>query len=340
VHPKRQKLWEEIGEWQEDFENRLVKAIGDRKLPGKNIVSIDSLEREDMQLIFDCARLFKEFIVKPDKKINLLKGMSQINFFFESSTRTRVSFELAGKNLSIDTINVSGGGSSTVEKKGETLNDVARTLNAMHADIIILRHAKAGSPGMIADQIKAPVISAGDGWHEHPTQALLDLYTMLEKRGQIEGLKVAIVGDIKHSRVAGSLIRALNKFGVEPNVVGPPTLMPYGLDKVFKCRVFHNMEEAVKGVDVIYALRIQLERAAGGDIPSVREYSKSYCVNEPRLALAKFDAIVMHPGPINREVDLKTEVMESERSAVEAQVENGFAVRLALLYLLLGGERR
>ncbi len=339
MHPKRKKLWEEIAAWQEQFENRLIKTIGKRKLPTKNIVSIEDLSKEDMQLIFDCARLFKEFIVKPDKKINLLKGMSQINFFFESSTRTRVSFELAGKHLSVDTINVTGS-ASTIEKKGETLNDVARTLNAMHADIIILRHARAGSPGMIADQISAPVINAGDGWHEHPTQALLDLYTMLDKRGQISGLKVAIVGDIKHSRVAGSLIRALNCFGVEPNVAGPPTLIPYGLEKVFKCRVFHNIEKAVKGVDVIYALRIQLERAAGGDIPSVREYSKCYCINLERLAMAKFDAIVMHPGPINREIDLKTEVMESDKSAVEDQVENGFAVRLALLYLMLGGERR
>lgn len=339
MHPKRKKLWEEIAAWQEDFENRLVEVIGKRKLPGKNIVSVEDLSKDDMQLVFDCARLFKEFIVKPDKKINLLKGMSQINFFFESSTRTRVSFELAGKHLSIDTINVTGS-ASTIEKKGETLNDVARTLNAMHADIIILRHARAGSPQMIAGQIKVPVINAGDGWHQHPTQALLDLYTMLDKRGQISGLKVAIVGDIKHSRVAGSLIRALNKFGVEPRLAGPPTLMPFGIEKVFKCRVFHNIEEAIKGVDVIYALRIQLERAAGGDIPSVREYSKCYCINLERLAMAKFDAIVMHPGPINREIDLKTEVMESDRSAVEDQVENGFAVRLALLYLLLGGERR
>ncbi len=339
MHPKRKKLWEEIGAWQEDFENRLTKTIGKRKLPGKNIVSIDDLSTDDMQLVFDCAKLFKEFVIKPDKKINLLKGMSQINFFFEPSTRTRVSFELAGKHLSIDTINVTGS-ASTIEKKGETLNDVARTLNSMHADMMILRHARAGSPQMIANQITSPVINAGDGWHEHPTQALLDLYTMLEKRGQISGLKVAIVGDIKHSRVAGSLIRALNKFGVEPRIAGPPTLIPFGLEKVFKCSVFHDIDEAVKGVDVIYALRIQLERAAGADIPSVREYSKSFCINPKRLALAKFDAIVMHLGPINREIDLRTEVMESDRSAVESQVENGFAVRLALLYLLLGGERR
>ena len=283
MHPKRKRLWEEISEWQEDFENRLTDTIGKRELSSKNVVSIDDLSVEDMGLIFDCAKLFKEFIVKPDKKINLLKGMCQINFFFEGSTRTRISFELAGKHLSTDTINVSGSGSS-MQKKGETLNDTARTLNAMHADIIILRHGKAGSPGMVADQIKVPVINAGDGWHEHPTQAMLDLFTMLEKKGKIPGLKVVIVGDIKHSRVAGSLIRALNKFGVEPRIAGPTTLIPYGLEKVFKCKVFHNLEEAIKGVDVVYALRIQLERAAGGDIPSVREYSKCFCVN-PTLVM-------------------------------------------------------
>jgi aspartate carbamoyltransferase catalytic subunit len=338
LHPKRAELWKEIGDWQEEFENRLTRAIGSRGLKSKNLVSIDGLSVGEMELVFDCAKLFKEFIVKPDKKFNLLKGMSQINFFFESSTRTRVSFELAGKHLSIDTINVTGGG--TIEKKNETLNDVARTLNAMHADLIVLRHAKAGSPGMIAGQINAPVINAGDGWHEHPTQALLDLFTIKEKKGKIKGLKVVIVGDIKHSRVAGSLIRALNKFGVEPKIAGPPTLIPAGLEKVFKCKVYHNLEEAIKGADVVYALRIQLERAAGADIPSVREYSKCFCINPERLALAKPDAIVMHPGPINREVDLRTEVMEGPQSAVEDQVENGFALRIGLIYLMLGGERR
>jgi len=339
VHPKRQKLWQDVAIWQDDFEKRLIDLIGERKLSVKNVVSIEDLSLEDIELIFDCTNLFKEFIVKPDRKINLLKGMSQINFFFESSTRTRVSFELAGKNLSIDTINVSGSG-STMQKKKESLNDVVRTLDSMHANIIILRHARAGSPAMIADQIKAPVISAGDGWHEHPTQALLDIYTMQAKKGAMERQKVVIVGDVKHSRVAGSLIRGLNMFGVEPRIAGPPTLMPHGLEKVFKCKVYHNLEKAIKDVDIVYALRIQLERAAGADIPSVREYSKCFCITPDRLALAKQDAIVMHPGPINREIDLRTEVMEGPQSVVEEQVENGFALRLALLYLLLGGERR
>ena len=339
MEPRRKKLWDEVAKWQEEFEHRLVKTIGKRKLSTDKIVGIEELKKEDMELIFDVAKLFKEFIIKPDKKINLLKGMSQINFFFEGSTRTRVSFELAGKHLSIDTINVSGSGSS-MEKKKETLNDTARTLNQMHANVIILRHAGAGTPHMIAKQISCPVINAGDGCHEHPTQAFLDLFTMLEEKGKIAGLKVAIIGDILHGRVAGSLIRALNMFGAEVRVIGPPTLMPYGIDKVFDVKVFSTMEEGLKDVDVVYALRIQLERAAAAFIPTVREYSKTYCVNPARLALAKPDAIVMHPGPINREIDLRTEVMESKQSKVEAQVENGFAVRLGLLYLLLRGDNR
>ncbi|MCX6798513.1 MAG: aspartate carbamoyltransferase catalytic subunit [Candidatus Diapherotrites archaeon] len=339
MHPNRKKLQDEMAKWQDDFEKRLTDCIGKRKLRSKNVISIDDLSKEEMDLIFDCTKLFKEFIVKPDRKMGLLKGTSQVNFFFEDSTRTRSSFELAGKHLGIDTINISKGGSS-MDKKGETLNDTARTLDKMHADVIILRHSKAGTPQMIADQIKAAVISGGDGWHEHPTQALLDLYTILDKKGKISGNKVVIVGDIKHSRVAGSLIRALNKYDIEPRIAGPPTLIPFGLEKVFKCKVFYSLEEAIKGVDVIYALRIQLERAAGAEIPTVREYSKTYCINPARLAMAKPDAIVMHPGPINREVDLRTEVMDGPQSAVEDQVENGFACRLALLYLLLGGDRR
>lgn len=339
MHPKRQKLWDEIGKWQEEFEAKLTECIGGRKLPSNNIISIEDYSAQQLEMIFECTRMFKEFVIKPDKKINLLKGMSQVNFFFEDSTRTRLSFELAGKHMSVDTVNVSGKGSS-MDKKGETLNDTARTLNAMHADVIILRHGKAGTPQMIAKQINIPVINGGDGWHEHPTQAMLDLYTMWEKKGKVKGLNVVIVGDIKHSRVAGSLIRALNIFGVEPRIAGPPTLIPFGLEKVFKCKVSYNLDEAIKGVDVVYALRIQLERAAGAEIPTVREYSKCYCINPARLKLAKPDAIVMHPGPINREVDLKTEVMESKQSVVEEQVENGFALRLALLYLVLGGERR
>jgi aspartate carbamoyltransferase catalytic subunit len=265
--------------------------------------------------------------------------MSQINFFFETSTRTKVSFDLAGKHLGIDTIGVSKSGSS-MEKKGETLNDTARTLDRMHADVIVLRHAKAGTPGQIASQIKAPVINGGDGWHDHPTQGLLDLYTMLEKKGTIKGLKVALVGDILHSRVAGALIRGLNKYGVKIRLCGPPTMIPYGVEKVFNCEVFHNVEEAVKDVDVIYSLRVQLERAASAYIPTIREYSKTYCINPARLKLAKPDAIVMHAGPVNREIDIRTEVLEGPQCVMEEQVENGFAVRLALLYLLLGEKRR
>lgn len=336
---KRRTIWKQIAQKHDKFERAVIEEIAGRKLSTDNIVSIEELTKEDLDLIFDVAAYFKEFVNWNDKKISLLKGMSQINFFFEDSTRTKVSFDLAGKHLGMDTIGVSKSGSS-MSKKGETLNDTARTLDRMHTDVIILRHAQAGTPQMIADQIKCPVISGGDGWHEHPTQCMLDLYTILEQKGKIEGLEVVIVGDILHSRVAGSLIRGLNKFGVKPRVCGPPTMIPVGIEEVFDCKVYHNMEEAVKGVDVIYTLRVQLERAAAAFIPSIREYSKTYCVNPERLKLAKPDAIVMHPGPVNREVDIRTEVLESGQCVVEDQVENGFATRLSLLYLLLGESRR
>ncbi len=336
---KRRELWKSIAQKHDRFERAVIKEIGGRKLSTKNIVSIDDLTNADIDLILDVARYFKEFIKWNDKKISLLKGLSQINFFFEDSTRTRSSFELAGKHLGMDTINISKSGSS-MEKKGETLNDTARVLDRMHADVIIFRHSKAGTPKMIANQVKAAVISGGDGCNEHPTQALLDLFTMKEKKGKVKGLKVVIVGDISHSRVAGSLIRILNKYGAEVRLCGPPTLIPYGIEKVFNCKVYHSLEEAIKGVDVVYALRIQLERAAAAFIPTTREYSKTYCINPARLKLAKPDAIVMHPGPVNRELDIRTEVLEGEQCVVEEQVENGFALRLALLYLLLGEARR
>ncbi|MBW2977714.1 aspartate carbamoyltransferase catalytic subunit [Candidatus Woesearchaeota archaeon] len=312
---------------------------GGKELSTKNIVSIDELSKEDIELIFRVAYPFKkEFIQRPNKKIPMLKGKFQVNFFFEDSTRTRISFEIAGKHLNADTVNVTGS-SISMAKKGETLMDTARTLNAMNADIIILRHGCAGTPQMIAKEINCPVINAGDGWHEHPTQCLLDLYTIDEAKGGIKGIKLVLVGDILHSRVAGSLLRGLKKMeAAEVRVCGPPTMIPKGLEEEFGCKVYHDLDEAIKGVDVIYALRVQLERAAAAFIPTVREYSKKYVINPDRLKLAKPDAIVMHPGPINREVDLRTEVMEGPQSRVEEQVTNGFCVRLALLYLLVKGE--
>ncbi len=312
------------------------QTISERKLSGRNVLSIDDLTDQDIELIFETACLFKKVVIEEvgKKKLDLLKGFSIINFFCEDSTRTRSSFELAGKHLGADTINVSGD-SSSMKKKGETLNDTARTLDKLHADCIIIRDKHALAPAMIAREVKAPVINAGDGWHEHPTQGLLDAFTMLEEFGSLQGKTIAIVGDFVHSRVAGSLVRIAKRLGMNIRVVAPPPLIPVGVEQVFGAKVFHSMEEGIKDVDVAYILRIQLERAAAAYIPTVRDYSKLYCMNRGRLPLLNKNAIVMHAGPINREVDISTDVMESNQSRVEQQVQNGLAVRMALLYLLI-----
>jgi len=333
------RMYNELNSKNEEFENILVKMKAGQDLSTKDILYIDDLKKEDIELIFRVAYPFKqEFIHRPQKKIPLCKGKFQVNFFFEDSTRTRTSFEIAGKHLNADTVNLSGS-SISMAKKGETLMDTVRTIRSMNADIIIMRHSKAGTPGMIAKELKCPVINAGDGWHEHPTQTLLDLYTIEEAKGRIAGLKMLLVGDVLHSRVAGSLLRGWNKMGAgEIRVCGPPTMIPKGLEEEFNCKVYYDIEEAIKDVDVVYALRIQWERAASAFIPTVREYSKRFCINPDRLKLAKPDAIVMHAGPINREIDLRTEVMEGPQSKVEEMVTNGFCIRLALLYLLLKGK--
>ena len=331
------RMYDELNAKNEEFEKILFKLKGADELSTKDILSMDDLSVADIRLIFRLTMPFKDFIKRSEKKIPLLKGKSTVNFFFETSTRTRVSFELVGKHLGADTINI-GKSDSTMGEKGEILNDVARTLDSMMTDLIILRHSKAGTPQMISKEIKAPVINGGDGWHEHPTQALLDLYTIYEKKGRIDGQSVVIVGDIMHSRVAGSLIRGLKKMGANVKVCGPSTLIPYGLDKVFGVKVYHNLDEAIKDVDVVYALRIQMERAASAFIPTLREYSKQYIINPARMKLAKPDAIVMHAGPVNRDLDIRTEVLESGQSAVEQQVTNGFALRMALFYLLIFGD--
>lgn len=328
-------MYEELNAKNEEFEKILIKLRGDESLSTKNIISVDDMTVDDIKLIFRITMPFKEeFIHRPQKKIPILKGKSIINFFVEDSTRTKVSFELAGKNLSADTINISKSGSS-MSKKGETLNDTARTLQSMQADCIILRHYAAGASSLIASQITAPVINAGDGWHEHPTQALLDAYTICDVLGTCIDKKIVIVGDILHSRVAGSLMRILTKLKARVIISGPPTLIPIHAEKVFGVEYDPDLDHAIRDADVIYALRVQLERAAAAFIPTVREYSKRYCINMARLRLAKKDAMVMHPGPINREVDLSTEVMESRQSYVEEQVTNGYALRMALLYLLI-----
>jgi len=331
------RMYEELNERNEKFETILSTLKGDDEVSTKNVVSIDDLSLDDIKLIFRITWPFKaEFINRDKKKIPLLKGKSIVNFFFETSTRTKLSFELAAKHLSADGVNVSAS-SSSMSKKGETLNDTIRTLNAFHTDLIILRHSSAGTPMMISDHIRCPVISGGDGWHEHPTQALLDAFTMCENMGTIKGKTILIVGDILHSRVAGSLMRIVKKMKGNVRVCGPPTMIPKYTEKYFGAKVYYDIDEALKDVDVIYSLRIQLERAASGYIPTVREYSKNYCINSDRLKLAKPNAIVMHPGPVNREVDLKTEIMDHPRCKVEDQVTNGFCIRMALLYLLVKG---
>jgi aspartate carbamoyltransferase catalytic subunit len=337
VHISYKRMYDELNQKNEKFETILQTLKGSDELSSKNLVSIDNLSMEDIKLIFRMTWPFKaEFLGRDQKKIPLLKGKSVINFFFETSTRTKISFELAGKHLSADTINMSGS-SSSMSKKGETLIDTVRTLNAMNADLLILRHSAAGTPMMICDHLDCPVISAGDGWHEHPTQALLDAFTICENLGTIKDKTVCIVGDILHSRVAGSLIRIVKKMNGKVRLIGPPTMIPEKADEVFGVEVYYDIDEGLKGADVIYSLRVQLERAAAGFIPTVREYSKNYCINPERVKLAKDSAIIMHPGPVNREVDLRTEIMEHERCRVEDQVTNGFCTRMALLYLMIKG---
>ncbi len=331
------RMYDELNKRNEKFETILATLKGSDELSTKHLVNIDDLTINDIKLIFRITWPFKaEFINREQKKIPLLKGKSIKNFFFETSTRTKISFELAGKHLGADVINISGS-SSSMAKKNETLNDTIRTLNAMHSNLIILRHSSAGTPQMIIDHIRCPVISGGDGWHQHPTQALLDAFTICENLGTIKNKTILIVGDILHSRVAGSLIRIIKKMNGFVRLCGPPTMIPKYVETVFGVKVFYDIEKAIKDVDVVYALRIQLEKAAANYIPTIREYSTSYVINSERLGLAKPNAIVMHPGPVNREIDLKTEVMDCPQSRVEDQVTNGFCIRMALLYLMIKG---
>lgn len=318
-------------------EQNLKEKIAQYQFDHHTLYDIDQLSEQDIADIFDLAKEFESYLGDDNsKKTSILRGTSIINFFLETSTRTRTSFELAGKHLGSDTINVTGA-TATGKSKGETLIDMAKTLNSMKADLIILRNARAGTPQLISKHITAKVISAGDGWHQHPTQALTDLLTIRNEFGDnLKGLKITIVGDIKHSRVAGSLMRLLPETGAEVVLTGPATLMPEKVEEVFDVKVNTKSEEALKDADVIYSLRMQSERGADGDVPTIREYAHQYCINPTRLALAKKSAIVMHPGPVNREVDIRTAVIDGPQSRITHQVENGFLVRLALLSLMLG----
>jgi aspartate carbamoyltransferase catalytic subunit len=302
----------------------------------KDLLGIGQLSIEDIELILDTAESLKEISTRDIKKVPTLRGKGVVNFFCEPSTRTRTSFEMAAKRLSADTVSLSGSGGSMV--KGETLIDTARNLQAMNPDIIVIRHSSSGTPHLLAREVKAGIINAGDGINEHPTQALLDLYTIREKKGKIKGVKVAIIGDISHSRVARSNILGLNKMGAEVTVSGPPTMMPMDIEAL-GVQVEHDPVEAVKDKDVVMLLRIQLERQSRILFPGLREYASFFGITGEVMKGAKSDVIVMHPGPMNRGVEIASEVADGPYSVILDQVTNGVAVRMAVLYLLIGGSR-
>lgn len=301
----------------------------------KHLLDIESLKRGEIEAVVDTAYSMKEILSRPIKKVPTLRGKTVVNLFFEPSTRTRTSFELAAKALSADTVNFSAQSSSVV--KGETLLDTVRNIEAMNADILVIRHSAEGAPHFIANRTKASVVNAGDGAHEHPTQALLDLFTIFDVKGRVEGLCVSIIGDILHSRVARSNIHCLQKMGAYVKVCGPPSLIPRFVENM-GVEVEYTLENALKDVDVVYMLRIQRERQRGSYFPSLEEYSEFYGMRLETLKCLKRSAIIMHPGPVNRGVELFPEVADGARSVILQQVTNGIAVRMAILYLLLGGK--
>lgn len=302
-------------------------------LKRKDFLGLYNVTRDEIQEILDTAEAMKEIFTRSVKKIPTLRGKTIVNLFFEPSTRTKSSFDLAAKRLSADVMSISKNTSSVV--KGETLLDTARTLEVMGADVVVIRHSVAGAAEFLANNIKASVLNGGDGAHAHPTQALLDLYTIREKFGYIKGLKVLIIGDIAHSRVARSNIWGLTKMGAEVRVVGPATLLPREISKM-GVDVYTNLERALKGVDAVNILRIQLERQANGLFPSISEYRYFYGINDQLLSEANPDILVMHPGPMNRGIEISSSVADGPNSVITEQVTNGVAIRMALLYLLVG----
>ncbi len=303
------------------------------KLSSKDLLGIKELTKDEIILILDTASGFKDVLKRDIKKVPALRGKTAVNLFFEPSTRTRTSFELAEKRLSLDVLNLSVTTSSVV--KGESLIDTALNVQALGADFMVIRHSSSGAPHLIAKHINATVINGGDGINEHPTQALLDAFTIKEKIGRIEGLKIALVGDILHSRVAKSNIYLLTKFGAEVRLIGPPTLVPKELEQL-GVKVFHDMDSGLDGVNAVMVLRIQMERQGKGFFPSTLEYSKNWGLTSERLFKADKDAIVMHPGPMNRGVEVASDVADGPRSVILEQVTNGLAVRMAVMYLLAG----
>jgi aspartate carbamoyltransferase catalytic subunit len=301
---------------------------------GKDLVGLEFLTKEQITGILDTAEPFKEISERRIKKVPVLRGKTIVNLFFEASTRTRISFEFAEKRLSADTVNISESGSSVT--KGETLVDTARNLEAMRIDMVVMRHAASGAARFLAERIPSHVINAGDGRHEHPTQGLLDLLTIRDRLGRIDGLRVCIVGDILHSRVARSNIYGLQKLGAEVAVCGPPTLLPIAPSEL-GVQVFRRIEEAIEWADVLNVLRLQLERMRGGYVPSLREYNRIWGVTSARLDAAPKDVLILHPGPMNRGVEIDSDVADGPHSVILNQVTNGVAVRMAVLYLLAGG---
>jgi aspartate carbamoyltransferase catalytic subunit len=306
------------------------------KLRSPHLLGIEPMTAEEIALILDTAEGFSDIAAREIKKVPTLRGKTVVNFFVEPSTRTRSSFEIAEKRLSADSLNFSTSTSSLV--KGETLLDTLRNLEAMSPDFIVLRHSEAGAPHFLAQHGSTSIVNAGDGAHEHPTQALLDAFTIRRRKARLQGLRVAIVGDILHSRVARSNLHLLLKVGASVVLCGPPPLLPRGL-KQLGAEVTHRMDEAIEGADVVMMLRIQRERMQGGFFPTLREYATFYGLNASRLKRAASDAIVMHPGPINRGVEIMGDVADGAASVILDQVRSGIAVRMAVLYLLAGGDR-
>jgi len=307
----------------------------------RHVLDIDDFTPEEIELTFQTADAMSEVLSRPIKKVPTLRGKTVVTMFYEASTRTRVSFELAAKNLSADVVNISASTSSVV--KGESLLDNLETLQALGADIVIMRHSQSGAPYLVAKYLKAHIINAGDGWHAHPTQALLDLYTIRKHKKSLKGLKAVIIGDIMHSRVARSNIWGLTTMGAEVTLCCPPTLLPPGLDKRQDCfprvNIEPDIEIALRGADIAMALRLQQERQQSGLLPSLREYIQLYQLNEQRLARAKPGALVLHPGPMNEGVEISPTVAHGPQSVIDEQVTNGVAVRMALLYLVAGSKK-
>jgi aspartate carbamoyltransferase catalytic subunit len=299
----------------------------------RHLLGIETLDVKDITAILDAADNLREVLDRPIKKVPALRGKTVVNLFYEPSTRTRSSFEMAERALSADSMSIATATSSAT--KGETLIDTVRNIEAMSPDMVVLRHASAGAPHLLARYCRSIVVNAGDGAHEHPTQALLDALTLRQKRGRVKGLRVAIIGDILHSRVARSNIYCLTKLGAQVVLCGPPTLMPAGIEAL--APITYDVNEAIEGADAVMMLRIQFERMTGGYLPSVREYHTRYGLTLERLKRAKKDVLILHPGPMNRGVEIASEVADGPYSVILDQVTNGVAVRMAVLYLLLGG---